>query len=604
MRLAWVFALLVGSLVLAMAPATVHSAHANPMGVFDLSAPGAGVKPDFKVRSGVAREWGAAEIQAENLTGFETFNPARSYPLTESEAIWVQWRVRVGPDSGAELPWTLVFSKPFVDRVSLHYRDTAGQWRSQAAGAMIAHSQWPLRRLQPQLTLPKLPAGEHTLYLKVELDVPIRFGLDLMPETAAQQASQDSMLVAGLSLGLVALLAALCVVMTLSYQDRVFAAYSVYVVFAGLLSASYMGVGNYALWPQSAHWGSIASLSLSLLTMGAQLVFCSVVFLRKRQDRFMRRLVFGGTAYCALAAAMFLGPYSGYLLTLYGFGMLLSVGLILLIVVQALLQRSRMALWWLLSYVPLYVVVGAAIVEHLGIAATPWLAYNAPVYALLVEMLILMAALHQYGKARHAQRVRAKTLSRTEPGTGFLAPDTFGSLTRRAWRQAQLQDTDIAMAYVQVLPSKRPVHAAQWTPERALQRSAQLLHQVLRSHDWVCRESEDILAITMPGMGMGDSLTERFSRLVALGLMSDERDPGGLELRFRIAVGTMLTYPGSLEQLRTSLKAELMQAEPESQPPITYLSLSDNLPSQSEMDDLWEQALAANTSRNARHASI
>jgi GGDEF domain-containing protein len=597
----WVrlYALLVSALLLAVNPAGTWAADAQSASVpvFSLDAGSSETQPMFWVRTGVPREWGAAEIAAEGKTGFEPFDAKQSHTMTMQDAVWVQWRVRATQTTDTVPAWTLVFSKPFVDRVSLHHRDEIGQWHSRAAGSEIAHAQWPLRRLQPQLTLPRLPAGEHTLYLKVQLDVPIRFDLALLPEPEAQQASQNGMLVAGLTLGLIALVAVLCAVMAVSYKDKLFTFYGLYVVMAWFLSASYMGVGNYALWPHWAHWGGISTLALSLLTMGAQLLFCSAVFLRSRQQRRFQLVVWAVTLYTLLVAALFLGPYHDALLVFFGSGLLLSVGLIMVIVMLAFSQGSRIARWWLLSYVPIYLLLGATIFEHLGIAALPWLPFNAPVYALVVEMLVLLAALHQYGKGRHAQSVRAQTLSRTEPGTGFLAPNMFESLTKRAWQRAVSESADMALAYVQVLPGKRSPATTTWNTELAMQRCARLLHQVLRSRDWVSRVRDDTVVIAMPGMSMGDALTERYSRLVALGLMSDPHDPINPELRFRIAVGTQGTYPGSLQQLRDSLEKELAQQEPETQPPITYLSLVDNLPSQSELEDIWDQALAATEQR-------
>jgi two-component system, sensor histidine kinase LadS len=560
---------------------------------FDLQAAHpANAVPELWVRPNADRAATVQHISAEGALDFQAFNPHTTYELNPQNALWLHLRVAAAPGPPAPA-WTLEFSKPFIDRIDFYYRDAQGQWASQASGSMVAHAQWPVRRLNPQFTLPALAPGVHDLYLRVQYEMPLRFELHLLPDPAAAEASQSQMLKGGLVLGLMVLMAALCGVLAVSYRDKVFACYGLYIVLGFLTMASYMGIASYAFWPHAERWAGLATVVLLMLMLAAQLQFCRVMFMPSNAWPWMQRLVNLALAFTLGVAALFAGPFTTTLVVLFGVAAVLCSVLILWVVGRALRQGARLALWWVLSYVPLHLVLMVTLVEDFGLASLPWLPYNAPVYAVVFEVLVLLAALHLYGKRLHAQKVRARTLKNSDAATGFWDAARFRSLLMQHWSVAARNDGDLALAYVQLRPGGADRAPGPWRMDEALRRSARLLHMVLRGQDTVARLGDRTLAIVMPGLSTGDALTERLSRLVALGLMEDMHDPRAPIIRFKIAVGSLRSAPGSLADLEQALQAQLASSSDEDSRPIHYVGLAEDMPSDSVLDALWERALVA-----------
>jgi two-component system, sensor histidine kinase LadS len=559
---------------------------------FDLQAAHpAGAAPELWVRP-AARAATVQQISAEGALDFQAFDAHTIYDLNAQNALWLHLRVATAPGLPAPA-WTLEFSKPFIDQIDFYYRDAQGQWVNQTAGNMVAHTLWPVRRLNPQFTLPALAPGVHEVYLRVQYEMPLRFDLRLVPDQVAAEASQSQMLKGGLALGLMVFMAALCGVLALSYRDKVFAYYGLYIVLGFFTMASYLGIASYALWPHAARWAGLATVVLLMLMLAAQLQFCRVMFMPSNAWPRMQRLVNVVLAFTLGVAALFAGPFSDTLVLLFGVAVVLCSALILWVVGRALLQRVRLALWWVLSYAPLHMVLMLRLVEDFGLASLPWLPYNTPVYAVVFEVLVLLAALHLYGKRRHAQKVRARALKNSDAVTGFWDAISFKSLLAQHWSVATRNDGDLALAYVQVLPGSADPALGPWRMDEALLRSARLLQMVLRGQDTVARLGERTLAIVMPGLSTGEALTERLSRLVALGLMEDMQDAQAPIIHYRIAVGSLRSAPGSLADLEQALLAQLASSSFEDSRPIRYVGLPDDMPSDSVLDALWERALQA-----------
>jgi two-component system, sensor histidine kinase LadS len=570
---------------------------------FDLqAAQPANAAPDLWVRPYAARAATVQQISAEGALDFQAFDPNTTYALNSQNALWLHLRVAIAPGPPAAA-WTLEFSKPFIDRIHFYYRDAQGRWVNQASGNMVAHAEWPVRRLNPQFTLPTLAPGVHDLYLQVRYEMPLRFELRLLPDQAAAEASQSQMLKGGLALGLMVLMAALCGVMAVSYRDKVFAYYGLYVVLGFLTMASYMGIASYALWPHSARWAGLASVVLLMLMLAAQLQFCRVMFMPPKAWPWMQRLINLALAFTLGVAALFAGPFTDTLVLLFGLAVVVCSVLILCVVGRALVQRARLALWWVVSYAPLHLVLMVTLIEDFGLASLPWLPYNAPVYAVVFEVLVLQAALHLYGMRLHAQKVRARALKNSDEITGFWDARRFRSLVAQHWSVAARKDGDLALAYLQVHPGGADHEPGPWKLDEALQRSARLLQMVVRGQDTVARLGERTLAIVMPGLSTGDALTERMARLVALGLMEDMQDAQAPIIRFRIAVGSLRSAPGSLTDLEQALLAQLASSSFEDSRPIHYVGLAEDMPSDSVLEALWERALDASEGEGAAAAA-
>jgi hypothetical protein len=104
----------------------------------------------------------------------------------------------------------------------------------------------------------------------------------------------------------------------------------------------------------------------------------------------------------------------------------------------------------------------------------------------------------------------------------------------------------------------------------------------------------------MPHVRMGDDLSQRLSRIVALGLMPNRSDPLASILQFKIVAATRRRYAPPLSQLDSDLRALLADADGWGSKPIRYVgskaSRSDAAKimalEESKFEDLWDKAFA------------
>jgi hypothetical protein len=108
-----------------------------------------------------------------------------------------------------------------------------------------------------------------------------------------------------------------------------------------------------------------------------------------------------------------------------------------------------------------------------------------------------------------------------------------------------------------------------------------------------------LLALILPGTGMGEQLSQRLSRIIALGLMPDTSDPQAESLQLRIAYTTRFHYRHDLAQLHQQLRELLEEKKRWGSKPIRVIDhrkSSNSLPREiidsSDLEDKWNQALA------------
>ncbi|NJS35453.1 MAG: GGDEF domain-containing protein [Brachymonas sp.] len=234
--------------------------------------------------------------------------------------------------------------------------------------------------------------------------------------------------------------------------------------------------------------------------------------------------------------------------------------------------RQRAAYFWIVAYLPLLVSVSLALAKHLSWMPGLELPYELPIYPLVFEALMLLAALHLHAKERHAFQEREKALTAVDPLTGFLNASTFQKRLKELWARSIQQGNDLSVALVQVQhTTDRNDSQSALKLERKLLRSVRLLRAIMRDVDVVGRVGGNTLAVAMPGIPMGEELNNRLARLVAQGLMRDAYDEITDELRFRIAAGTRLSYGDQLAALDNNLRFEISQSQGWSRRPIHYI---------------------------------
>ncbi len=505
-----------------------------------------------------------AQVAASAQTDFSAFDASKTYNTVWNAPIWLRLRLRLRIDTAsaqAASLWTLDFNKPFIDKVVLHAAQGDGTWRQQSAGDGLAHKAWPKQSLTPQFNLPELAAGQHDFYVQLYNSVPLRMAVTLLPSEEASAHTQNTFLIAGMMAGLLVFMCIASCVLGINYRDSACLWYAAYAGAVLLLTLSYMGVGNYALWTDSIWLRGNGNVMFILAAVALQLQFCRAMFLVPASPAWMRYGVHLLSAFCMVSIVLIVLWFNFATQMVFFVVPVLLSTLAMVALVVSNVRSQRITAWlWTVAYAPLILLVVMAIADNMGYRSVPWLPFNAPLYALLFEMPVLLIALNLHAKAQHAKVVRKQTLASTDPTTGFVASHAFAASLERLWRASIVTGQDLALAYVQLMP--QPPHEAQRTKpgaEHSVARVVRLMRTVICEHDVVAHVDKDLFAMLMPNMPVGDNLSARLTRLVALAAMTD-KDAGG-PIRFHMVATTQRSFAGTVQQVDTALRHKLNKTD-------------------------------------------
>jgi two-component system, sensor histidine kinase LadS len=521
----------------------------------------------------------AAQIAAKPEASFTPFNPDTIHATGLTKNVWLRVRVSSEQEIYAQA-WLIGISKAFADTVVLHTKASNGTWTSQAAGDWIAHRSWPVRSLAPQFFIPAQPKGSQDLYLEVRNRTPLRFDVALLSAPAAAIDSQNSFFLIGLSVGLMLLMAIASVVLALTYRHSAYAWYGAYVFFNIALSLSYSGLAAYALWPDATAWPEASITLLYMLAMLVQVQFYRVMFLSTADTpRWLQ-----GATLAAIGVGLLTTALNFYMIEKFGSAAMFTLHIFMftalcLALVVRQFRRGNISSWlYLLACLPWALVGFLAVLEHAGWMSLAWMPYNAPIYAFALEMPVLFAAMYLHSVAEHAKKVRKTTLATTDPSTGFVSSSQHMDTLTQIWDQSIDTQHDLVVAYVKVLYQLDAMSSiGRLGRVHSMERAVRLLRTVVREQDTVTHVDTDLFAILMPQLSLGDDVTNRLARLVALAVMTDQEAARHVPIRFRIAASSARSFSGSAEKLHASLKRKLAEAD-WGQRAIRYVR---NIPSQS-----------------------
>ena len=552
----------------------------------------------FAVRANTPQGVDINQIAAAGSAGFAPFDPRQTYELNLDNALWLHFRVQQGMPATPD--WTVVLSKPFIDKAEFYFQDAQGVWRMQAAGTGVAHRQWPIRGLTPQFRLGQplgsaaATAAPQDFYIRVQKWIPLRFAADVQLTDAASQQTQNSFLAVGLMLGLLGFMFVFSCVLSVLYRNTAYAWYAAYVLSALLAAASYSGIASYAFWPSAVGWPAITSILFVMLGLAAQLAFTRQIFIAPGTPKVWATLMTAAMAAMLLASAVFVAVDAPRLrLLIFGLAIPIGFGMIGVIAVRALRHDRPVAVLYLLSFVPMLVVIVLTQIEQLGIAALPWLPYILPIYGLLFELPLLLVALHLHAKKTHTQAVRSITLAHTDPLTGFVAPAQYLAALTALWAAAQDAGADLAVVYVKALNADSYAEAngdSALTPNqdsrRDVLRCVRMLRTVARDDDTIARVNDQLFAMLMPGVSRSERLTSKLSRLVALGVMVDSDDARSRPIKFQIVASTLRSYAGESMALDAALRSVLAKSARGGEPErvISFISKRPRLAAQVDAD--------------------
>jgi two-component system, sensor histidine kinase LadS len=499
--------------------------------------------------------------------------------------------------------YLLEFPKSYLDDIRLYSppKADASAWRVQMAGDMLAQRDWFLRGLFPRFMLPQAqdllasPAHQQVLYLRIRHLFPLIADIQISSAAQAAASTVKTFLVLGVILGAMLFTAVLSLMMALLNRDSIFGWYFAYALAALLALASHSGLAHLLLWPVGGHWPGTATLFWLLVAGIFQLQFCRVLLQPSGQKTGPSWAAILLGSLCGITAFTYalMPEYWTQLYFLSISLIFLAIGLSIFLVYLAWRQGNKLALVWMLAFIPLFFMTLLGLLGGIGILRDD-LGYNLPLFASALEVILLGLAMQWFARERHGQMEREKALAATDPLTGFATADAYHARLLRAWHSADTKKYDLAVAYIE-LQTKASSNKHQ---EQLLMRSVRVLRSATHTHDIVARLDGQLMAILMPHVHIGDELSQRLSRIVALGLIPDRSDPNASILQFRIATTTRLNYALPLAQLDAGLRSLLAEAHGWGSKPIRHLGSqkprSDRAASgvldTERLENLWDDA--------------
>ena len=560
-----------------------------------------GQTASIRVLENVAASATIDQIAQRPASDFSAIDPKRFYALNSQSDVWM--RIELTQVDTAN-PLVLRMRQPWLDRLSVFTPSTSGGWSVQNSGDSTPNALWPIPGLTPQLKLATSTAGQTLLYARVSHLYPIALDIQVLSQDDTRNESQSDLLFACLILGCMGLMAVLAMVLAWNYRDPAYAWYSVYAVVSWFALTTYCGIGSYALWPHSPIWAEISQLVLVEIAVAAHLVFTMYLFKRIFRSARLFSYALGASAVFvvlvfAASALLIARPdwivaYVEPRLWVNMAIMMSSFNLLAVIVFYALRQQRRLALWWLLAYLPLAIGLTLAHMTHQGFMLISWLPFDAVLYLLLFEVCILMLILQKHAKDNFSAKVIRTTQDATDPLTGFVAAHAFKKCLSDIWNQSTETNTNVAIAYLEADDSDGHYGVGFGIDDESRRlRVVRMLRTVVRSQDTVAVINETTYAIVMPGVSDGEDLTERLSRLVVLGKMVDRSDPESVSIKLRIAASTRFSFVGTLSELDSKLRSLLADDACWRKKSIHFIYSKPVRGSDQQLESLWDRAVGA-----------
>ncbi len=471
----------------------------------------------------------------------------------------------------------------------------------QRAGDAIPASEWSLPGQFPRFILPTLdevragPGERLELYLHIPHRIPASFRINLMTSAQLMHDMQWGWLLLGITFGAMLLAALVSAAFMVLHRDRIFVWYGLYAVAALFACLTHSGIAFHLLWPHGGLWPSTALLFFMLMAAACQLQFAKLLFISDSKARIPVRASEALGVLNVAVALIFpwisMNHWVAVLFLAQGLVVLSMLGTATLVII-AWRRGNHLARALMLTFVPLFATVCLGLLEGQSLVNLPQVSYNAPIYAAALEVILLGLVLQWFARERHGEVERERALASTDPLTGFLTAAHFHQALRQAWSDAQRDNTDVSIAYVE-LPiasfSKR-------LSDDTVKRTVRILRTVTDEADTVGRLDGQTLAILMPGVSINEKLSVRLSRIVALGLMPEDNRPGSEKLKFRIVATSRRAFMANVRQLDTDLRHLLMSTSIWRNKSIRILGgrqdsrLADFVESQ-VLADIWEEAL-------------
>lgn len=503
-------------------------------------------------------------------------------------ALWLRYEL---PALDAGRRWYLLVEGPaFINRATLHQRDSAGAWQAQHAGDRLAMSQWAQPDLTPRFALAPADSGAAagTVWLRLEnFPAALNPGLTLLDEQQVEHRRNATLLGMGAYLGFGLLVMFLGLVHVRLYTDRAFVPYMGYVGCMLAFQTAYTGLGALFFWPEWPRWNDAAPALFMLWLTASGIWFVREVSalhrLSRRLNRFALRWAQFGLVF-PVVYLLFTGPATLAVLNLYGLlSVLLSVGLC----VWAWRKGETYAGWMALGFAPLHLAYPFAALRTAGVLADGWVTQYAVLIGSALEIPILLYILHRRAKDFNENRARMRALDSTDPLTGLPIVPVLLLRLGDALRRARRNRGHCGLALVE-LANHAELIAEEGRPlgDRALVIAASQLTSIVKDVDTVCRVADNRFAVLLESARRPELLQVFAPHIVAKGLAQTPALPAHLSLRYRVVTialpdWTQDTPPAEeLDVQRLIARANMAMDHLEPRRVILHLPLADAQQSQ------------------------
>lgn len=461
--------------------------------------------------------------------------PAGHTATLGKQVMWVRFST-MQPDLSQR--WVLEVSSAGVDRVSLYYRDDAGNWAVQDAGDKIPVSQWPRPDRVPVFDLDSEQAQPVTYFLRIEqARRPFSAPLYIYKHPALLAHRMQEQFLLGAYFGLALLMALVAAANAVAFRDRSFAAYAAYIAALAAAQAALLGIGGQYLWPEWAAWNDLSAFLLPVLAACSGLWFARVVT-RPRQfpaalDWLSLKMIIVLPLLTALDTLF--PTHAGFI----GITALIIATIVLIFAMVFIAWRSGdpSMRWIALGFVPMAAVAPFPILRDLGLIPVSFLTqYGLTLGAALQTPMLFYGLLRRAAQRREA-RARAAALAQTEPLTGLNNLHTFEARLHEALLRSGRYRHRSALLMIDLSNHGwfAKEHGRQ-IADYALVLTGSCLRKLTRDIDIAARVGDSEFALLIEGPVTAAQAVAAATQLVAHALQPSDLLPVGSHLKLHVAI--------------------------------------------------------------------
>ncbi|MES2686659.1 MAG: 7TM diverse intracellular signaling domain-containing protein [Pseudomonadota bacterium] len=479
--------------------------------------------------------------------------------VLDNAALWLRFDAVI---TDPRYHWKLELPMSGVDKISLYYRDSLGNWVMQQAGDTLPMSAWPLPGRFPALSLSPEQGQSVRYYLRIEhARVPFSAIPRVVADAQLTATRQIDHVLLGAYFGLAFLVSLLAVINAVGYRDWGFASYALYVAtFAGS-QAAFTGMAGLYLWPELPALNNPAVFALPLTAAATAMLFVRTVTTPKRFFRALDWLLmamFGLLLSIALIDGAIPTPESFAVANV-----LVSAGILILLLVVgvSLFEGDRHARWIALGFLPIILATLFPLGRNLGLLRASFLTENALMLGSALEAPILFYGLLRRVTQRRESETRASALSTTDPLTGLGSSRVMVGKLRQALNTAGRYQQPCALLVINLsnFAELQQQHGRE-TGDRAMVMAASRIRAAAQTTDTVARVGDSQFALLMEGPMSSDSVNDVATKILASGLRPSQELPGADPLVFHIAIGYMAQPARLPKSAAQSYLSQLLQA--------------------------------------------